>query len=111
MHLKLTKKKHTKNKPNKLAQNGRCPVCNSILYGTEQVYSIIYKSDKKEKYCNIKGCPHCYPVLEDGLKRTCPVCHKPLASNEFLNAYLFTRPGQKNHIHITGCNNCGLQNR
>ncbi|OJF76621.1 MAG: hypothetical protein BKP49_06370 [Treponema sp. CETP13] len=88
-----------------------CPICNSILYGSETIFTTLYKSNnKKEQVCIIHGCPHCYPTPEQGIKRTCPVCHKELGKNDHLDAYLFNHENKKNHLHITGCIKCGIKN-
>ena len=89
-----------------------CPICNSTLYGSETIFTTLYKSNNKnEQVCIIHGCPHCYPIPETGVKRTCPVCHKQLSKKDHLDAYLFNHINKKNHLHITGCNKCGLKSQ
>ncbi len=103
--LKLTKVKKTK-KPTGKAK-APCPLCNSILYGNEQLISRVYKTfDTTDQACTILGCPHCYPVPEFGITRTCPVCKKKVPINGHLDAHLFTRTERKKHVHITGCTEC-----
>lgn len=111
---KFNQKSSTKahKKTNQVAKKVPCPICNSILYGSETLYSTVYKTtENKEQVCIIHGCPHCYPVAEPGIKRTCPVCHKQLSASDHLDGYLFSRPGQKKHLHVTGCNLCGLKSK
>ncbi|HZK20256.1 MAG TPA: hypothetical protein VFC68_05985, partial [Treponemataceae bacterium] len=107
MQLRFKKKERTIVK--KTAKKVPCPLCNSVLYGTETLHSTVYKtSGNKEQVCHIHGCPHCHPSPEPGIRRICPVCHKEISPNDHLDAYLFTRAGKKNHIHISGCNRCGI---
>lgn len=84
-----------------------CPLCNSKLFSEENLISRVYKTGTiNDLPCTIHGCPHCYPKVEPGLKRTCPVCHKEVPLEGHLDAHLFTRKTGKKHVHITGCTEC-----
>jgi transcription elongation factor Elf1 len=112
LHRKPSNNRKAQKKTNQTSKKVPCPICNSVLYGSETLYSTVYKTtENKEQVCIIHGCPHCYPVPEAGIVRTCPVCHKKLSAADHLDAYLFSRPDKKSHIHITGCNLCGLHTK
>ena len=88
-----------------------CPLCNSKLYKDDNLVSRVYKtSTPNDLPCSIHGCPHCYPVPEEGIKRVCPVCRKEVPVDGHLDAHLFTRRSGKKHVHVTGCTECHKKN-
>ena len=94
-------------KKNKVKGKNICPLCHTTLFAGENILSKVPKDmGKKEEYCSIHGCPHCYPQLEFGVKRECPVCHKAVPTTGHLRAIIFTREHEKKHVHIVGCTEC-----
>lgn len=85
-----------------------CPLCNSMLLPGEDLVSRVYrKMNVPDQLCTINGCPHCYPKLENGVKRICPVCHKNVPLKEgHLVARLFNKSTGKKHVMVTGCTEC-----
>lgn len=86
-----------------------CPLCNSALYPGEDLFTRVYRPmTVNDQLCTIKGCPHCYPVKEAGLKRECPVCHKEVdGKTGHLVAHLFNKTSDgKKHLIVSGCNSC-----
>ncbi|MGN0729838.1 hypothetical protein [Treponema sp.] len=85
-----------------------CPVCGSLLLPGEDLVSRVYRPmNVPDQLCTINGCPHCYPSVEPGLKRTCPVCHKEIPLGDgHLVARLFNKAEGKKHVIVTGCGNC-----
>ncbi|HQF73520.1 MAG TPA: hypothetical protein PK786_06470 [Treponemataceae bacterium] len=84
---------------------GRCPLCSSGLASGEQIKSVVFPG-KTDRITHIFGCPHCYPYIEDNLRRSCPVCGKTVPPDGYLIARMFDRPGKKTHVHILGCTVC-----
>ncbi len=85
-----------------------CPLCNSPLLPGQDLFSRVYRPmTVSDQLCTISGCPHCYPVVEPGLKRECPVCHKevPLGDGHLV-ARLFNKTDGKKHVVVSGCGNC-----
>jgi hypothetical protein len=89
---------------------GACPVCLTILQPGEQLKTVLYPGNG-ERICHIFGCPHCYPIAEDGAVRICPVCKKRLPPEKHLIARMFEHPGKKNHVHILGCTECRIRSK
>jgi hypothetical protein len=87
--------------------SGVCPVCGSVLYGKEQIKSVLYPGEK-DRLCHIFGCQHCHPYKEKGIFRECPVCKKELPGEGYLVARLFDRENGKHHVHIIGCTGCRI---
>ena len=88
-------------------QSVKCPLCDSSLFVGENIISKVYRPmNVPDQLMIVMGCPHCYPVLENGLKRICPVCHKSVAQNQSLTARLFNKSHGKKHVHVIGCSNC-----
>lgn len=85
-----------------------CPVCGSFLLPGEDLKSRVYRPmNVPDQLCTINGCPHCYPKVEPGLKRSCPVCHKKIpVSDGHLVARLFNKSDGKKHVIVTGCSLC-----
>jgi endogenous inhibitor of DNA gyrase (YacG/DUF329 family) len=82
----------------------RCPICNTPLAKSDELVSkIFHPMNVPDQIMHVLGCPHCYPVPEQGIKRECPVCHKPLPLKEHLIARLFNYTNKKKHVIITGC--------
>lgn len=85
----------------------KCPICQSYLNVGENLISKVYRPmDVPDQLMVIMGCPHCYPVCEEGLKRECPVCHKTIGKDQSLTARLFNKTEGKKHVHVVGCSNC-----
>ena len=84
----------------------RCPVCNSPLAKDENLSSTIYHPmNVPDQRMTIHGCPHCYPAMEAGLRRSCPVCGRDVSADGYLIARLFNKPGKK-HVIVAGCAKC-----
>lgn len=84
-----------------------CPLCNSGLLPGEDLFTRVYRPmNVPDQLCTISGCPHCFPTLEPGIKRTCPVCHKEVLKDGHLIARLFNKTIGKKHVIVTGCNQC-----
>lgn len=84
----------------------RCPLCNTPLAKDENLVSRIFRPmTTPDQRMHVMGCPHCYPVVQNGIQRTCPVCKKAVASEDYLVARLFNKPGKK-HVIVTGCTHC-----
>lgn len=85
-----------------------CPLCGSALLPGEDLVSRVYRPmNVPDQLCTINGCPHCFPVMEAGLKRQCPVCHKAVPlENGHLVARLFNKSSGKKHVIVTGCSEC-----
>lgn len=95
----------------KAAQKGlivTCPLCNSALMPGEDLVSKVYRPmNVPDQLCTIEGCPHCYPVMQVGIKRECPVCGKNVPINDgHLIARLFNYTDGKKHVIVTGCTEC-----
>lgn len=85
----------------------KCPLCSSNLFVGENIISKVYRPmNVPDQLMIVMGCPHCYPVCENGVKRICPVCHKTVAQNQSLTARLFNKSLGKKHVHVVGCSNC-----
>ncbi len=86
----------------------QCPLCNSFLLKGEDLYTRVYRPmNVSDQLCTINGCPHCYPVLQAGVKRECPVCHKMVPIKDgHLTARLFNKTDGKKHVIVTGCSEC-----
>ena len=86
-----------------------CPVCESPLLPGENLFSTVFgRIRDSDQLCTIKGCPHCYPDIERGVRRVCPVCHKevPLGDGHLV-ARLFNKTASgKKHVIVTGCSQC-----
>ncbi|MBQ9205297.1 MAG: hypothetical protein IJ158_01120 [Treponema sp.] len=117
LFLKLKKSQQTPSKKeNNLRtqknENGkvefvRCPLCSTPLAKNEDMFSRIYRPmTTADQRMTVHGCPHCYPTLEPGVKRTCPVCGKSVPLDGELIARLFNRTEGKKHVMITGCTEC-----
>ena len=85
-----------------------CPLCNSVLLPGEDLFSRVYRPmNVHDQLCTIRGCPHCYPNPEPGVKRECPVCHKEVSLDDgHLVARLFNKIDGKKHVIVSGCNLC-----
>lgn len=84
-----------------------CPLCNSPLLKGQNLVSKVYRPmNVPDQRCTINGCPHCYPVLENGKKRVCPCCKKEVPMNGYLIARLFNYRNNKKHVRVTGCSRC-----
>ena len=86
-----------------------CPLCSSPLYPGEDLFTRVYRPmSVSDQLCIIKGCPHCYPSTESGIKRKCPVCHKQVdGKTGHLVAHLFNKTSDgKKHVVVSGCNLC-----
>src|SRR5574344_1596712 len=85
----------------------RCPICNSLLMQQDKLISRVYGNiKKKDQRCTIHGCPYCYPIEKNGVKRICPVCGKKIPEDGYLISRLFIRDEAKRHVHIIGCTEC-----
>ncbi len=95
--------------PTKKSTNVACPLCKSILLQGEDIVSRVYRPmNVPDQFCAVYGCPHCYPILQPGIKRICPVCHKEVPlKNGYLTARLFNKSTGKKHVVVTGCTECG----
>lgn len=85
-----------------------CPLCNSPLLPGEDLFTRVYRPmNVSDQLCTIRGCPHCYPAPEPGLKRECPVCHKEVPTGDgHLVARLFNKTDGKKHVVVSGCCFC-----
>ena len=84
-----------------------CPLCNAYLLKGENLVSQVYRPmNVPDQLCIIKGCAHCYPKVEEGLKRQCPVCGKNVSIEEHLVARLFNYKDGKKHVRVMGCQKC-----
>ena len=90
-----------------------CPICKSPLLPGEDLRTKVYRPmTVHDQLCTINGCPHCYPHLEQGIKRECPVCHKEVPlENGYLIARLFNKSTGKKNLIITGCMQCSKGSR
>lgn len=85
-----------------------CPLCGSALLKGQDLFTRVYRPmDVKDQLCTINGCPYCYPVPKEGVKRECPVCHRSVDTKSgHLVARLFNYQDKKKHVIVTGCNKC-----
>ncbi|MDE5798657.1 MAG: hypothetical protein K2H73_06535 [Treponemataceae bacterium] len=82
----------------------RCPLCDTPLAKRDNLASRIFRPmDTPDQRMVIMGCPHCFPVPENGIQRTCPVCRRAVPSDGYLVARLFNHAGNKKHVIVTGC--------
>ena len=105
------KKKENEKRRNEASLKGllvNCPLCSSPLLPGEDLITRIYRPmNVPDQLCTINGCPHCYPVPQNGIERKCPVCHKTVPLKDgHLTARLFNRANGKKHVLITGCTEC-----
>jgi hypothetical protein len=85
----------------------RCPMCNTPLAQGEDMTSRVFRPmNTPDQRMTILGCPHCYPSVERGARRTCPVCRKDVPLDGYLIARLFNKENNKKHVIITGCTLC-----
>ncbi len=102
------KKRKKKINPNDVYSH--CPLCNSgLIYGEKLISKVYPSANGTDQRCMITGCPHCFPYLEEGVKRNCPVCGKKVPAEGALIARMFIKP-EKNHVHIIGCTECHKRN-
>ena len=84
-----------------------CPLCSAELVKGENIFSKVYRPmTVPDQRCTISGCPHCFPKVQNGLKRICPVCKKTVPVNGYLVARLFNKTTGKKHVMIIGCTEC-----
>ena len=89
----------------------RCPLCSTPLAKNEDMFSRIYRPmNTPDQRMTVHGCPHCYPTMKPGVRRTCPVCGKEVPLDGELIARLFNRTEGKKHVMITGCSVCYKRN-
>lgn len=107
-------KKNNENKKSFTNSFVNCPVCGSPLFSGQNLFSKVFRSTAtvSDQLCYVYGCPNCYPVCKNGIKRMCPVCHKEVGQNSFLISRMFnkTKSG-KPHVIINGCGNCNRHNK
>lgn len=88
---------------------GVCPICGTILDKDERLITAVYPGNPGDRLCYIYGCPHCYPLVEEGTDRRCPVCKDEIGGEDYLIARYFTRNDASERIHILGCTKCRFQ--
>ena len=104
---KVDKNLRTQKDENGKVEFVRCPICNTPLAKDEDLFSRIYRPmNTPDQRMTIHGCPHCYPKMEAGVKRSCPVCGKEVPLDGELIARLFNRTDRKKHVMVTGCTIC-----
>lgn len=110
LYIKSAGKNKTPQKLVKKAEGpgfAHCPLCDMPLPIGDNIYTKVYRPmDVSDQRCIVMGCIHCYPKVEQGLKRICPVCHKQVPLDGNLIARLFNKRDGSKHIHIVCCTEC-----
>ena len=85
---------------------GICPLCRSIIYKNQKLYSVRSSISKLDKKVFIQGCVKCLDrdKAKKKVERSCPVCERKLDSSDKVLASL--ELSETNQLKIKGCKYC-----